>query len=131
LGFGIVLMTGMFLSLWLIRKHILSMATQYPHKKGQSSNDYLMAVHIFLMLLNYGSIIILSWQAMSLSNYDNPPQDIFQSIKNLINFLTLMNGVVMLIRFLVYFLCWKFAAICSNVEMGISEDGHLKITLKN
>ncbi len=91
-----------------------------------------MAVHIFLMLLNYGSIILLSWQAMKLSDYSSPPNDIFQSIKNLINLLTLMNGAVMLIRFLVYYLCWKFAAICSNVEMGISEDGHLKLTtLKN
>jgi hypothetical protein len=68
---------------------------------------------------------------MRLSNYKNPPEDIFQSIKNLINLLTLMNGAVIFIRFLVYYLCWKFAAICSNVEMGISEDGNLKITPKN
>ena len=42
-----------------------------------------------------------------------------------------MNGAVMLIRFLVYYLCWKFAAICSNVEIGVNQDGKIKLTPRN
>jgi hypothetical protein len=79
-----------------------------------------MGIHIFLMLLNYGSIIWLSLQAMKLSSPKNLPENPLKAIKIMLNLLTFMNGAVMLIRFLVYYLCWKFAAICSNVEIGIN-----------